>query len=688
MATGCGSGDAGSVPAPEARTSAARVPAAAAAIEQPGTHAVAGYRRDFTIVPRDGTVTLTSRLDGADVRTYENAQLLAFVDGRVSFDGGGIAGQVYRLYQAAFNRVPDGGGLGFWIDAAERGATLPEMADAFIASAEFQRTYGPGLSAEAFVRLLYRNTLHREGDSGGIAWWTAGVTGGTSRAAVLAGFAESAENRNNVAAAIAAGIEYVPPAAPGPQQFRYGDFGRSAGTTAPLPEANPLRPGGSFSMYNGPRGMGFGDFNRDGCTDMVAAPTYFDHKPAMPIEIRLGDCKGGFVDGTARIVRGTVPVTGSVNQVFVRDFNGDGLDDILLIDQGMEDKDALNPGFDGAPNLLLLSDASGRLTLQPSSFMDDNAPRFNHISAVGDLNGDGVPDLLLVRLGGPKLGYGGVQAFINDGRGHFRQQTAQLLPDEVVPGGAGTPFEAGVAAIGDLDGDGIPELVLGGYGDKQAGAILKRSSLAVPFAVVRRFAIPTQYAGIGYFAETRSADERGLGASGIAIADLDGDGRKDIAVIWEGSGRSRLQLLRGRGALAFDDVSATWLDGVTIDLALNGGTVPVNRIDVADINHDGVDDLVLDAFFYQVDDLAVRSPYLVFAAGEMHYQDITGGLGGAALAARSGAFYAGDTLGLRVVDLDRDGKLDFLGVRTWDYTEVPPQMHYFRSSEFVGAVAQ
>lgn len=45
-------------------------------------------------------------------------------------------GQACRLYQAAFNRKPYGGGLGFRINAMDKGQTATNVAQSFIASTD------------------------------------------------------------------------------------------------------------------------------------------------------------------------------------------------------------------------------------------------------------------------------------------------------------------------------------------------------------------------------------------------------------------------------------------------------------------------------------------------------------------------------------------------------------------------
>src|SRR5471032_1017034 len=159
-----------------------------------GSIVIAGYRANYTISKAQdtGVVTLTNKVTGA-VSTYANPPLIKFVDKYTSFDVAGPAGQVYRLYQAAFNRTPDLPGLGFWITANQNGRDLLGIASDFIGSAEFITTYGTNVNDAAFANLLYNNVLHRAGEAAGVAWWEAALASGASRASVLFGFSDSAE---------------------------------------------------------------------------------------------------------------------------------------------------------------------------------------------------------------------------------------------------------------------------------------------------------------------------------------------------------------------------------------------------------------------------------------------------------------------------------------------------------------
>lgn len=119
--------------------------------------------------------------------------------GKVAFDlsqrpeYGAQVEDVARLYWAAFDRVPDQGGLMFWNEVHRNGATLPEIAAIFATAPEFVSAYGVDTSNADFVRVLYANVLDRAPDAAGAAYWNALLSQGRPRGAVLNDFAQSRE---------------------------------------------------------------------------------------------------------------------------------------------------------------------------------------------------------------------------------------------------------------------------------------------------------------------------------------------------------------------------------------------------------------------------------------------------------------------------------------------------------------
>jgi hypothetical protein len=68
-----------------------------------------------------------------------------------------------------------------------------QAAAGFATSPEFQVKYGP-LDDAGYVTQLYRNVLHRDPEPTGLQSWLNTLSARTSRADVLLGFSESAEN--------------------------------------------------------------------------------------------------------------------------------------------------------------------------------------------------------------------------------------------------------------------------------------------------------------------------------------------------------------------------------------------------------------------------------------------------------------------------------------------------------------
>lgn len=137
-----------------------------------------------------------------------------FTDGsHLAVDITGNAGQVYRLYNAAFDRTPDKGGLGFWLNAADKGMSLGDIAAAFTTSTEFKIMYGETHTHSDFLNKLYMNVLDRPADAGGFQFWQNQLDSGVkTEAQVLVGFSESSENKIAVIGQIQNGIDYSLPA--------------------------------------------------------------------------------------------------------------------------------------------------------------------------------------------------------------------------------------------------------------------------------------------------------------------------------------------------------------------------------------------------------------------------------------------------------------------------------------------
>ena len=191
----------------------------------------------------------------------------------------------------------------------------------------------------------------------------------------------------------------------------------------PVPSTlHPEVPAGRYTMTN----PAVGDVNGDGYLDLVFAPSYYEYEPRLPIRIWLNTGTGEFVDRTDSIIEGPVPLVGYPNNVFIADLNRDGRSDIFIVDQGLENTSP----FEGATNVLLLSQANGRLRDVSNVLIAETIQTFNHVSSLADVDGNGALDVILSRLGGSRTFGDGILFLLNDGTGNLRPSTTGS-PDEI-----------------------------------------------------------------------------------------------------------------------------------------------------------------------------------------------------------------------------------------------------------------
>ena len=134
----------------------------------------------------NGITSFTNFINGGGTR----AAVTEGFFGSSEFQGTGSP--VVRLYFAYFLRIPDYGGLTFWMGYFRAGHSLVEISDAFAQSPEFTSRYG-ALTNDQFVDLVYQNVLDRPADASGKAFWLGQLNGGMSRGTMMTGFSESAE---------------------------------------------------------------------------------------------------------------------------------------------------------------------------------------------------------------------------------------------------------------------------------------------------------------------------------------------------------------------------------------------------------------------------------------------------------------------------------------------------------------
>lgn len=175
------------------------------------TFVLEGLREEYAVTVRDGVVTVVDLLGVEGLDTLRNVERLSFDGGDyISYETSGYPAEAYRLYQAAFDRSPDEAGLGFWIGQMSQGASLHQVAQAFVDSPEFRTLYGPAPSHADIVTAFYANVLDRAPDADGFAFWMGALDSGMADvASVLTGFSESGENQAQLLGVMQAGYEFT-----------------------------------------------------------------------------------------------------------------------------------------------------------------------------------------------------------------------------------------------------------------------------------------------------------------------------------------------------------------------------------------------------------------------------------------------------------------------------------------------
>jgi hypothetical protein len=307
----------------------------------------------------------------------------------------------------------------------------------------------------------------------------------------------------------------------------------------------------TFAVGNGAAAVAAGDINGDGRIDLAVA-----NQTDNTVSVLFNSTAPGSLTPTFSNQQPFATGKGP-RSVALGDFNGDGHLDLAVANGG-----STSPG--NTVSVLLSTTAPGAATpsfAAQQTFTVGNGP----VSvAVGDVNGDGRPDLATA---------------------NFQDGTVSVLIDTTSPGSATAAFAAqqtiaagpgpSAVALGDLNGDGRPDLAVSDSGTTgiPSNTVSVLLDATTPGSTAAAFSMAQTFA-------------TGNAPAAVAIGDVNGDGQADLAVASPNDNAVAV-LLNTRTPITFSPSFASTL--------FPGGSGPIS-LAVGDFNNDGKPDLaVVDA---------------------------------------------------------------------------------------------
>jgi len=254
-----------------------------------------------------------------------------------------------------------------------------------------------------------------------------------------------------------------------------------------FPRDGWLDAGGNFVV-----GFAVGDFNHDSKEDIAALVDIpGQNSDSSVVYLFLGNGDGTFQSPKQLSVSPLGPVA-----ILAGDFNGDGKLDLAVLSSFLHD-------HVGRVSILL-GDGKGGFG-HPISFpLLGLIPKYPVAMTLADFDGDETLDIALAYANSDATGTSFVQILLGNGDGTFRRGVraqAGLDPQAI--------------ATADFNGDGIPDLAV-----PDTTHQLTSSYLSI---LVGK--------GDGTFQPPAKFRVHGVGASGVTVADFNGDGKPDVATV-------------------------------------------------------------------------------------------------------------------------------------------------------------
>jgi hypothetical protein len=251
-----------------------------------------------------------------------------------------------------------------------------------------------------------------------------------------------------------------------------------------------------------------GDFNGDGHIDVFMCNIQGGDVPSPRLLINNG--AGSFTSTSQGLPEIVKSFTRKYMASAAADLDGDGDIDLVL---GGHDGAGFNENF--AHDAILWNDGNGNFTMAPDNTLPPRAlgaAGGTVAISIGDLNGDGLPDLVMSTLfeyREPRI-----QLLLANGDGTWRDASERIPQQWPIGPTYGSSWIRWVF-LEDLNADGLKDLVVVGQNETPSSVYLNT--------------------GNAWFIPADPFIRLGSGIQSVAVADVDGDGRPDLVSISNGT---------------------------------------------------------------------------------------------------------------------------------------------------------